>query len=73
MTDAERIEYLEGKVQGLERLSQALVDSTERLWGNLPAGLEWRLGLRTVLVASLKALRKATPSRPSAHRDSAMR
>ncbi len=58
MDDADQVEYLEGKVQGLERLSQALVNSTQDLWGDLPSGLEWRIGFRAQLVDLITGLEK---------------
>ena len=58
MNEADQREYLEGKVQGLERLCQALINSTEQLWGDLPSGLEWRLGFRSELVDLIAGLEK---------------
>ena len=56
MNEAERIEYLEGKVLGLDRLSQVLVNSVQNLWGDLPTGLEWRIAFRAQLVDLLAGL-----------------
>ena len=58
MEDADQVEYLEGKVQGLERLSQVLVNSTQNLWGSLPTGLEWRIAFRAELVDLITGLEK---------------
>ena len=58
MDDADQVEYLEGKVQGLDRLSQTLVNSIQNLWGDLPTGLEWRIGFREELLALIEDLEK---------------
>ena len=58
MDDTEHIEYLEGKVQGMERLCQVLINHIEGFWGDLPTGLEWRLGFRTELVDLIAGLEK---------------
>ena len=54
----EQIAYLEGKVQGMERLSQVLINHAQTLWMDLPTGLEWRIGLRTELVNLIASLEK---------------
>ena len=56
MTDTERIEYLEGKVQGLDRLSQVLIETTQSLWPDIATGMEWRVAFRTQLVDLLAGL-----------------
>ena len=58
MNDAERIEYLEGKVQGLDRLNQVLVNHIQGFWRDLPTGLEWRIAFRAQLVDLITGLEK---------------
>ena len=59
MTDAERIKYLEGKVQGLDRLNQVLINHIQNFWPDLPTGLEWRIGFRAELVRLIADLEKS--------------
>ena len=59
MNERERIEYLEGKVQGLDRLNQVLVNHIQGFWGDLPTGLEWRIAFRTQLCSLIADLEKS--------------
>ena len=63
MTDTERIEYLEGRVQGLDRLSQALIETTQSLWPDIATGMEWRVAFRTQLVDLIAGLEKSNTIR----------
>ena len=58
MNEIERMEYLEGKVKGLDRLSQVLVNHIETFWKDLPSGLEWRIGFQTELLDLIAGLEK---------------
>ena len=59
MNQAERIEYLERKVQGLDRLNQALVEQIQSLWPDLATGVEWRIGFRSELVDLIQGLEES--------------
>ena len=62
MTEAEEIKYLKGKVQGLDRLCAVLANSAQKLWDDdLVTGLEWRLGIRTLLRELIADLKTDTP------------
>ena len=58
MTDSERIKYLEGREQGLDRLCQSLVNHIQEFWPDLPTGLEWRIGFGMELRKLIKGLEK---------------
>ena len=59
MTDAEEKEYMEGKIQGLTRMCEVLVNHIEGFWLDIPTGLEWRIAFRTELSNIVAGLEKS--------------
>lgn len=58
MDDDER-EYLEGKIQGLERVTLVLIQNRQLWWPDLATRLEWVMGFATLLDELITDLEKS--------------